>query len=350
MTETGDNEGLPATRPLTARWGLSLEELTNSPDGEAGLAATAERLGYSDVWNGEESGADGVVTMAAAAIATSRVGLGTGILNVYSRSPMLLAMAAASLQELSGGRFCLGLGTSSRRMVEDWHGMSFDHPLARMRGVVDVVRRLLAGERVDREGDTRIRKARLAAPPSVPVPIYLAALGPAMLRLAGEIADGVVLNLMPVGDLEWMLAEVHAGMDKAPEPKQVRTVLKVLVPYPGDDDRAIDAMRDLVAYCATAPVYRNLLERVGFSRQVKASLECRAAGDRVGTRGAIDDKTVEALAIVGSVDQQRLQIAQYVDAGADVPVLTFFHGTKEPEEMRALTREAAHALAPVAER
>ena len=334
-----------AAPTVSARWGLTVG-VNPPPDGDAELAALGERLGYTDIWNGEVDGGDGAVSMAVAAMATSRARLGTGILNVYSRTPFLLAMAASSLQHLSGGRFCLGLGTSSQRIVEEWHGVDFDRPLARVRDVVDFLRRLLAGEAVEAAGTIRIRRARLSVVPPARVPIYLAALGPAMLRLGGEVADGVVLNFIAPSDLEWMRAAVRDGTSRSADPADRETVVRLLVPYPGDDDAAVDAVRGIIAGYATAPVYRSLLERIGFSKQVRASLDARASGDRVAARAAIDDAAVAALAVVGTPDQQRARIEEYVRAGADVPVLTFFHATDDADERRSLTVEAATRFAP----
>jgi probable F420-dependent oxidoreductase len=309
------------------------------------MAALAEQAGYTDLWNGEVSGGDGVTSIAAAAAATSTVRLGTGILNVYSRSPFTLAMTAASLQTMSGGRFALGLGTSSHKMVEDWHGASFDRPLARVRDVVSVVRSLLAGERVDADGTVRLTRARLTVLPPAPVPIFVAALGPAMLRLAGEVGDGAVLNFLTPSDLDWMLAEVDAGAMRSGRTRG-EAVVRLFVPFPGDDDAAIDAVRDVVADYATVPVYRALLERIGFGRQVHQTLAARDARDRVGTRQAIDDETIAALAVIGTEAEQRARLAEYAAHGADVPVLTFFHGQLADDERRALTCEAVRRFAP----
>lgn len=325
-------------------WGLTLFG-DPAPAGDTAVSGLADLLGYTDLWNGEVSNGDGVTNMAAAALNTRTARLGTGILNVFGRSPYTLAMTAASLQHLSCGRFCLGLGTSSHKMVEDWHGASFDRPLTRVRDVVDVVRRLLAGERVDADNTVHLHRARLTTLPPAPVPIFLAALGPAMLRLAGEVADGVVLNFLTPTDLEWMRAEIAAGMSGSGRDR-CEVVVRLFLPYPGDDEAAIDVVRDIIAEYATVPVYRALLERIGFDRQVRETLAARADRDRIGTRRAIDDEAVGALAIVGSEAEQRARVEEYVQAGADVPMLTFFHRPLPDDERRMLTREAVGRFAP----
>jgi probable F420-dependent oxidoreductase len=328
---------------MMSRYGLTMPPDLD-PHAEIELAQRAERLGYSDVWNGEVSGADGVASIAAAAVSTTTVRLGTGILNVYSRSAFVLAMAAASLQNLSRGRFCLGLGTSSPRIVAEWHGVDFDRPLSRVRDTVAAVRVLLAGERCDLES-LRLHGARLTLPPRQPVPIYLAALGPKMLRLAGEISDGVIVNFVAPADITWVVSELAAGRSGSDRPR-AEVIARVFLPYPGEDEAAIDTVREVIANYATTPVYRALLQRIGFSRQVRASLQARADKDRSGARRAIDDEMISALAILGPPEAQRSRLAQYVAAGADLPMLTFFHRPLPEQERLALTIEATELFRP----
>src|SRR5262249_15386135 len=144
----------------------------------------------------ESGGPDGISSVAAIAIQTSRIRLGTAILPIAHRTPALAAMTAASLQELSGGRFVLGLGLSTRYIGERWLGQSLDRPMLRLREYVTVVRRLLDGQQVDFVGATiTVRGFRLKRPSRPRVPVYTAALGPRACRLAGAVADGVIFFL-----------------------------------------------------------------------------------------------------------------------------------------------------------
>ena len=159
------------------------------------------------------AGPDAFVVAAAAGLATRRVRVGTAVVPIYTRALPVLAAGAGSCAQLMAGRsFVLGLGVSSETIVEAWGGVPYRRPLTRMRETVGAVRRMLAGERVAFEGKTvRTRGFRLVSPPPAPVPIYVGALMPPMLELAGEVADGVVLNFMPVDAVPRMLAHVRAG-------------------------------------------------------------------------------------------------------------------------------------------
>jgi alkanesulfonate monooxygenase SsuD/methylene tetrahydromethanopterin reductase-like flavin-dependent oxidoreductase (luciferase family) len=157
----------------------------------APLAQRAEAAGYTDLWSAESVGYDGFAPLAVAAVATKEVRLATGIVNPFTRGRTLLAQSCATLQDLSGGRFVLGLGASSNVIVEQWNGIPFEKPLRRVREMVEYLRVVLAGER----GDGGFK---LPAPPVAPIPIVLAALRDRMLRLAREQADGAFTNFVPL--------------------------------------------------------------------------------------------------------------------------------------------------------
>src|SRR6184192_772843 len=172
------------------------------------VAARAEELGYESLWVADTgAGPDAFVVAATAALATRRVRIGTAVVPIYTRALPVLAAGAGSCAQLMPGRpFVLGLGVSSETIVDAWGGVPYRRPL----------RRMLAGERVTVEGKTvRSRGFRLVSPPPAPVPVYVGALMPPMLELAGEIADGVILNFMPVDAVPRMLAHVRAGAARA---------------------------------------------------------------------------------------------------------------------------------------
>lgn len=321
------------------RWGYSLIG-DPTPDGDARLAAEAEELGYTDLWNGEVTGGDGVVTLTAAAAATRSARLGTAILNVYSRSPLVLAMTAASLSDLSCGRFCLGIGSSSPGIVGDLHGIDFDRPYTRVRESVQVVRDLLAGQRVSLAGRTvQVKRVRLQQPPAAVVPIYIAGLGPRMLALAGEAADGAIINFIGPDDIRGIRSTVDAAADRAGRP-QPEIVARLLVPYPGDDANSLDVIRHILATYAEVPVYRALLERLGFAAECRSISAAMSTGDRRGARRAVSDRMLTTLAAVGSPEEQYRTVRRYVDAGVDVPVLAFFSASRDAAERRSVNREA----------
>ena len=181
------------------------------------VAEHAEILGYESLWIADTgAGPDAFVVAAVAAGVTRRARIGTAVIPVYTRALPVHAAGAGSVAQLAPGRFVLGLGVSSETIVDTWGGVPFEKPFARMRETVAVLRQMLAGERVSFEGKTvRTKNFRLVSPPPRPVPIYIAALMPPMLELAGEIADGVILNFMPVEAVPRMLAHVRTGAVRA---------------------------------------------------------------------------------------------------------------------------------------
>jgi len=178
------------------------------------MTQRAEALGFDSVWVPEAWGTDAISMLGALAARTQQIRLGTGIVNVFSRTPTLLAQTAATLDLISNGRFILGLGTSGHQVVSGWHGMRFDRPLQRMRETVEIVRRVLRQERLRFEGEifTLDQGLKLLARPVRPgVPIFLATLTPAGLRLTGEVADGWIPTLFSPDHLDLFLPELEAG-------------------------------------------------------------------------------------------------------------------------------------------
>src|SRR5256886_4009781 len=182
------------------------------------VAERAEALGYESIWIADTgAGPDAFVVAAAAALATRRIRLGTAVVPIYTRALPVLAAGAGSCAQLMPGRpFVLGLGVSSETIVDAWGGVPYRRPLTRMRETVAALRPMFAGDRVTFEGKTvRTRGFRLVSPPPAPVPIYVGAPMPPMLELAGEVADGGILNFMPVEAVPRMLAHVRAGAERA---------------------------------------------------------------------------------------------------------------------------------------
>src|SRR5262245_39120011 len=176
------------------RWAISLPFENVTLAEHADIAREAERLGYLDGWTSEVDGVDGFSPLVAVATA-SKLRVGIAIANVYTRGPATLAMTAAGVAELAPGRFCFGIGAGSQPIVEVWNGGKFHKPATRVREMVEFLRKALAGERVVFQGETfSVGGFRLSRPPTQPIPIYVAALRPTMLRLAGSVADGVILN------------------------------------------------------------------------------------------------------------------------------------------------------------
>jgi F420-dependent oxidoreductase-like protein len=283
----------------------------------------AETLGYESVYVTHIAGYESLTVLAAYARATSRVRLGTGVVPIYSRTPATMAQTAATLAAISGGRFTLGLGLSHRVVAEAWHGQTIDRPVAEMREYVTIVRAVLAGE--DPPSGAKWRSAfRLAGLGPFPdVRIYVGALSPGMLRLAGEIADGVVLWLCnPAYIHNVVVPEVAEGRERAGRPADgFDVVAAVPAALASDPAAAYGAMRrDLVTYFGL-PFYRAMLERSGFAEDIGAYDAAAARGDGDGMQAAISDRFLAALTAVGDEETVRAGVARYRDAGATSPCI-----------------------------
>src|SRR5256712_2828974 len=200
---------------MPKRWALSvpLDGFTLAEHAE--LAREAERLGYTDAWSLEVDGVDCFAPLAVVGLAT-RLRVGTAIANVYTRGPATLALCAAGLAEIAPGRFCLGIGAGSQRIVEAWNGGRFSRRLTRVRELVEFLHRALAGERVVSNGETfAVEGFRLSRPPAEPVPIYVAALRPGMLRVAAAVGDGAILNWLSADDVRKSVRVVREAATQA---------------------------------------------------------------------------------------------------------------------------------------
>src|SRR5438477_4156432 len=257
----------------------------------------AERLGADSVWVPEAWGQDALTPLAYLAARTERIRLGSGIVQIGGRTPANLAMAALSLQTLSGGRFLLGLGTSGPQVMEGWHGVRFTSPLAATRETVEIVRKVAAGERLEHHGrvyDLPLpggpgRAIRSMLPPS-PVPIYIAALGPKNLALTGEVADGWIGNaFLPEHAADAFLPFLEQGVAAAGGSRglaDLDLVIPVAVEFTDDVDEA--AARHARGYAFTIGAmggkdtnfYNAAFARQGFGDDVAAVQELWLAGRR----------------------------------------------------------------------
>jgi probable F420-dependent oxidoreductase len=250
---------------------------------------------------------------------TSRVRLGLGVAPAFTRPPTLLAMTAATVQALVGGRFCLGLGSSTEAVVGRWMGLPFDRPYTRVRETLEVVRRVLGGERFSFQGETvRVHDYRLQPPGGLPPPppILLAALGPRMLRLAGAAADGVVLVNVAARALPSLLGSFWAGVDASGRARaQVDVVCRVGVALDEDVDRLRPLLRrELAGYGSTRP-YNAFFRRQGFAVEAEAIRAAWERRDGQAAAAAVSDRMVDELFVVGDADACRARLRTFVEAG-----------------------------------
>ncbi len=329
------------------RLGITIGMAGGTLRDELAVAERAEALGYTDAWTAEVGGVDGFSPLAALAQRTTRMRLGTAIVPVFTRPAALVAMSAAALADLSEGRFALGLGTSSDVIVERWMGGGFERPLTRLAEYVDLVRRLLAGERVDHHGTVEVSGFRLQHVPDHPVPILLAALGPRACRLAGRIGDGVIFFLKTPEDVARSLAAARRAADSAGRDPEALECLIRLPVIAGDDAAAVEALarRTIVSY-AVVDVYRRSLTRQGFGAEAQAIAAAWAGGDRAGAAGAVSEAMIDALLLAGDPREWRTRLGAFRDAGATTPVLLPLSAAFEPERSVANAAAVIEALAP----
>ena len=329
------------------RWALSVPvdgfSLAELPE----LAREGERLGYADAWSYEADGLDCFTPLAAVALAT-RMRVGTAIANVYTRGPATLAVTAAGMAEIAPGRFCLGIGAGSQPIVETWNGGRFERPATRVREMVHVLRQALRGERVVFKGESiAVDGFRLTRPPADPVPIHVAALRPGMLRVAGEVADGAIINWLSAADVPRSAAVVREAAARAGrDPASVEITARLLINVDPPDPASDLAVRRQVAGYLNVPVYRAFHEWLGRSDVLGPMWQAWAAGDRRRAVEAVPGKVIDDLIIRGSMADISAHVRRYLEAGVDTAFLSLSTNEPDPARKRAVLADALRALAP----
>ena len=310
------------------RWGITLP-LTGVPVlRHRELVAELAGLGYTDVWSAETAGTDAFTPLALAAQWSETIRLGTAIAPVYTRGPALLAMSAATAVEVSGGRFVLGIGSSSPVIVNRWNAAEFTEPFKRTRDTLRFLKAALAGEKVDERYETfTVRGFRLERVPEKPVPIMLAALRPNMLRLAAKEADGAITNWLGAGDV----AKVRSELGDA------ELAARIFVCPTEDVDAARALGRMLISSYLTVPAYAAFHDWLGRGEALAPMHEAWAAGDRKAANKLVPDEVVDDLVVHGSVEHCRARVAQYAANGVDTPIIALLPtGADQLDLVRAL--------------
>ncbi len=288
------------------------------------LAKWAEDEGYDDLWFADSNGVDALTTAAAVALSTSRCRIGTAIIPVFSRTPAVLASTAHVLHQLSGGRFILGLGSSSQTMMENWHGQTFEKPLTRVKETTLLIKQMLKGEKTDFDGRTVKSKGYRQLPLEENAqPVYMAALRGKMLETAAEFSDGVILNLFPKNSLPRMMEHIRIGAERAGKKlEDVEIVCRHQVIVTDDIDNARNMIRRGFAPYYATPVYNAFLAWSGYEDVAKTIAEGWAAKDREKTTGALNDQLVDDIAIIGSVGQCHDRIREYGEMGITTHIIS----------------------------
>jgi probable F420-dependent oxidoreductase len=304
---------------VEGRWGLTLP-LTGVPLAQHGeYVKRAEAAGYTDLWSGETAGPDGFTPLALSAAWTERARLGTGIVGVFQRGPALLAQEAAALADASRGRFVLGIGSSSDRIVEGWNGVPFEKPLSKVRETVEFLQAALAGERT-------ATGFKLETAPAQRVPIVLAALRGKMLELAVERTDGAFTNFLPLAGLP----KVTAQLEGAPDGFEL---LCRFFCIPGEREQVEPLARFMFSSYITVPVYEKFYRWLGYGEQIDPMVEAWKSGDRQAAAAAAPWEAIEETFIFGTPEQMKERIGSFVAGGVTLPILTMITPPENVGEM-----------------
>lgn len=311
-------------------------ELSTDAAQTVDFVVEAERLGLDMCWVAEAWGADAASALGYLAARTDAILLGSGVMQVGTRSPVLVGQTAITLSNLSGGRFLLGLGASGPQVIEGLHGIAFDRPLSRIRETLEIVRQVFEGGRISYSGkDFQIprpggeaRPMRLSTRPEHPIPIYLATLSPAMLRLTGRLADGWLgTSFVPEGADQAYFAHLDEGLAASGRTRADLDICQgAEVAFAADED----ALREMVAGrkaelafslggmgSASTNFYNQAYSRQGWSDVAAAVRERWQAGDRPGAAALISDEMVLATTLIGTEEMVRARLAVWRDAGVD---------------------------------
>lgn len=297
------------------------------------LATSAERYGYDAFFMPETWSWDITVLLGEIAARTHHITLGTGILGLWGRTPATIAMAAATLAVASGGRFVLGLGTSTPQLAEGLHDVAFTAPLGRMRRTVTQVRALLRGERIPLAGTSAARPLKLNLPPSPPVPIYIAALGADSTRLAGEISDGWIPFFYPVSRLEAGVALMREGAARAGRDGVPPIVPSIPTVVAAEAETARAGAAWVLAFYLTTmgAIYRDSLTRLGFGKEVEAVLAANTPKP-AGIVPPDAERLLEEVTVFGTPPEARRRLERWYAAGAAMPLL-LLPPNMTPEQM-----------------
>lgn len=285
-------------------------------------ARTMDERGFHSAWFPEIAFNDGITPIAVVGAETRHLKLGPAIVGPWGRSPVVMALTFASLAQIAPARIILGLGTQARPYVENWHGRVYERPLAAMREYITIVKRILAGELTTHEGDIfRVRNFQLSFPPPQPaVPVYMAAIGPKMIELAGEIADGVIGAFWSVPYVEKIvMPRLRAGAARAGRSLDGFQICVDLPTLITPDDSGFDLHKGQVLQFSTAdrssPAYAESIAAAGFADALVTIKDCVARRDYDAAFAAIGHDMVDALTLSGTPDHVRARIATYADAG-----------------------------------
>jgi F420-dependent oxidoreductase-like protein len=313
----------------------------------------ADRLGYDTVWVAEAYGWDAFTVLTEIACRTERVKLGTGIVNVFSRSPALIGQSAASLDNISGGRFVLGLGTSGHQVIEGWHGVKFERGVRRLRETMEVVRTVVRRDKLVYEGEVfhlPMGLKLITHPPRPRIPIYLATLTPSGVALAGELADGWLPVFFSPGHFESAIKpQLEKGAARA---GRSLDELSICVSQPvvvtDDVEAGRDAVREHMALyiggmgSRERNYYNQLFRSYGFEEEALRIQDLYLAHRRAEAKAAITPEMIDLVTIIGDLEECRRRLGELEAAGVSEVALSLQVPGNDPARIMG----ALEALAP----
>jgi F420-dependent oxidoreductase-like protein len=330
-------------------WGLGLTR-----EDQKEIAQEAERLGYDSIWSAEAYGSDAATILGWLAAVTSKIKLGSAIFQMPGRSPAMTAMTAATIDNLSDGRMLLGIGSSGPQVAEGWHGQRFGKQIQRTREYVQVVRRALARERVEYEGETLTlplpdgpgKALKLTIKPvQEEIPIYLAAIGPNNTKLAGEVADGWIPTLFSpehVGEFRPLLEEGAARAGRSLDGFRIMPTVNVFIT--DDVEAARNATRPFIALYVGGMgsrdknFYNALVQRYGFEDEAREVQDLYLSGKKDEAMARLSDELIDTVSLVGPKDKVRDKLQVFREAGVHTLGVTPLAFDKEGrlEQLRLL--------------
>lgn len=299
-------------------------------------ARVADEKTFGTVWKGESNSRDPTAILPAIAAVTKRIGLGTAVIHIYARTPVETGIYAATLDELSNGRFVLGLGVANETLAS-WHGLQSGHPLKRMEEYIGIVRKVFAAERLQSRGEYYSSNGfRLEfKPPNSHLRIVLAALGPKMGQLAGRIADGALINMADQGRIGFVAENLAAGAKEAGrDPKDLEIVAKVRVSLNEDIELAKNALKKVVTFYSLAHHYRDMLVEMGLGNEVKKIQEThRQSGFKAASK-VVTDEMLSRIPVVPAttMDELKKGLSKYDRSGASRIIVAYVPSTERSTE------------------
>ena len=271
------------------------------------------------VWIPETWGMENFSMLSMASRENSFSKIGSSIVNIYSRSPSLIAMGAATVDTISNKRLVLGLGTSSKPLVEDFHGDKLESPLKRMKEYVEIIRLILSGKTINYSGEIFSLKnfSLLIKPPRDSIPIYLAAVNQKMVELTWKIADGVIFYLRPKSEIKSTLAKMQ-------NQKKIDSTLQIITCVNNDSEKAmVRAKKTLAFYVSVGKIYREFLASNGFENETKNIFEEYEKNGLESNHELVPESMVSELCISGTPDECKTQLLQFRETGIDLPIIQF---------------------------